>query len=305
MLNITDIQEYYTKFPEPPEIQEIRDKIISSFKKLQFEAGPHKYFVKEGEKKPKKIELRSVSKLVSSFEPYTDWDTIRQNYAIKNNMTVDQVKRMWREKNIKSTNNGTSTHLFGESYFWFFLNRPENIDPVVAPQYEEGFLIPYSPKQEAVAMYFEGIMNYNKDPNNKVKLYPVLPETMMYILPNNEYGIEGDDRFAGTMDILLAYKDPEDGIFKLVCDDWKTNISLFDDFKRKNGKYLEHPFDDVIDENYGHYSIQLSAYTLMLRQLGFIVTERNIVWLSDNGTYQRIKVNDYSDRLIKRFGKKK
>ena len=295
MLHIDDIKQYYQDFPEPPEIQEIRDTIHNAFKDLVFEPGPHKYFVEE---EGERIELKSVSKLVSGFEPYVNWNEIKANYAAKNNLTVDQVTRMWKEKNIRSTNNGTSTHLFGESYFWFILNRPENIDPIIRPQFEDGFLIPYSGKQEAVTLYFEGILNYNKDPRNTVKMYPVMPETMMYVLPGNEFEIMGKDRFAGTMDLLLAYQDPNDGIWKLVCDDWKTNINLFNDFNRKNGKYLSHPFDDVVDEPLGHYSIQLSAYTVMLMQLGYKVTERNIVWLSDTGTYQRIKLNDYSGRII-------
>ena len=128
MLHIDDIKQYYKEFPEPPEIQKIRDTIKGAFKDLQFDPEPHKYYVEE---EGKKIELKSVSKFVSSFEPYTDWDSIKETYALKNNLTVDQVTRMWKEKNIRSTNNGTSTHLFGESYFWFILNHPEKIDPVI------------------------------------------------------------------------------------------------------------------------------------------------------------------------------
>lgn len=297
MLNIDDIKMLHRDFPEPVEIQMIRDSLTESFSNLRFESVAHKYYVtEEGEV----VELPSVSKVIKKFEIEKDWDAIASRYAKKNGMAFEDVKRMWKENNIRSTNNGTSVHLFLESYMHFFLGHPEKIDPVILPQYEDGFLIPLNQKQEAGMKYYEALYNSYYDDSVKVKVYPVMPELQMYIFKDNKFGIS--KRYAGTMDILLAYQDPSDGKFKLICDDWKTNTSLSNDFARNVGEYMHAPFDAYVDEAFSHYTVQLSAYTLALRQLGFQVPARNIVWLKNDSTFERMPVDDLSDTLITTFG---
>lgn len=293
MLNIKDIEELHLDFPEPSEIDSMRNDILSSFSDLKFNEKKHLYSVKED---GKNVSLPSVSSIVSSFEPYADWDRITENYAAKNNMTVESVSRMWKEKNIRSTNNGTLTHLFLESYMWFFLGHPEKIDPIIKPQYEDGYLIPYGNKQMAGAKYFEDLYNTYYNDSVYIKVYPVMPETRMYVFKDNPLGLK--KRFAGTMDIMLAFNDPSDGKWKIISDDWKTNESLTNSFSRNKGKMLNKPFGDYIDESFSHYTIQLSAYQIMLNQLGYEVPYRNIVWLKDDGSYDRYPVNDETKRLI-------
>ena len=296
MLNIKDIEKLHKDFPEPPEVTHIRKSIEIAFRELVFDPIPHTYTVKEG---GKTVKLPGVSSIVSSFEPYSNWDLITENYAAKNNMEVDTVKRMWEEKNIRSTNNGTSTHLFLESYMWFFLGQPEKIDPIILPQYEKGYLIPYSEKQEAGMKYFIDLYNSFYNDDVKVKVYPVMPEARMYVFGANNLGLK--KRFAGTMDILLAFQDPTDGIWKLIIDDWKTNESLTNDYARSNRKMMKKPFDDYIDENFSHYTIQLSAYTLMARQLDYQVPYRNLVWLKPNASYERYAINDVTEKLLENY----
>lgn len=296
MLNISDIKKMYSDHPVPDEVEQIRRAINSAFSELMFEPASHTYTVNEG---GKDIKFPSVSSIASSFEKKKNWDMIAENYAAENGMLTEDVKRMWREKNIRSTNNGTSTHLFLESYMWFFLGHPEKIDPVIMPQYEDGWLIPYGNKQSAGAKYFEDMYKSYYDDTVKIKVYPVMPETRMYVFKNNDLGVT--KRFAGTMDILLAYNDPDDGRWKLICDDWKTNGSLSNDYNRRCQNMMLPPFDGYVDEAFSHYTIQLSAYTMMLRQLGYEVPHRNIVWLKEDCSYERFELNDESDKLIKTF----
>lgn len=291
MLNLKDIKKLHSDHPFPKEVSEIREKILDAFKTLSFDPGPHKYMVTD-----EQIELPSVSSIASRFAPKEDWDEITRKYALKHNMEVDVVKRMWKENNIRSTNNGTSTHLFLESYMWFFLDQIDKIDPVILPQFEEGYLIPYGAKQEAGMKYFMSLYNTYYDNSVPVKLYPVMPETRMYVFKDNQFGIK--TRFAGTMDILLTYQDPNDGIWKLVCDDWKTNKTLVNEFSRSNSKRMLSPFNDMYEEPMGHYTIQLSAYTVMLRQLGYIVADRNLVWLKDDSNFERIHIDDRSSEFL-------
>lgn len=297
MLNIEDIKRFHRDFPEPMEIRLMRENLVKSFVGLRFDPEPHKYFVDED---GGSVELPSVSKVIKDFENKKDWDGIASRYARKNGMTVDQVKRMWKENNIRSTNNGTSVHLFLESYMHFFLGHPEKIDPVILPQYEDGFLIPLNQKQEAGMKYYESLYNSFYDDSVKIKVYPVMPELQMYIFKDNKFGIQR--RYAGTMDILLAYQDPTDGKYKLICDDWKTNASLYNDYARNMGEFMLPPFESYIDESFSHYTAQLSSYTITLRQLGYQVPARNIVWLKDDATFERIPVNDLSNSLITTFG---
>ena len=297
MLNIEDIKRFRRDFPEPVEIRLMRENLVKSFGGLRFEPEPHKYSVDEDDGS---VELPSVSKVIKDFENKKDGDGIASRYARKNGMTVDQVKRMWKENNIRSTNNGTSVHLFLESYMHFFLGHPEKIDPVILPQYEDGFLIPLNQKQEAGMKYYESLYNSFYDDSVKIKVSPVMPELQMYIFKDNKFGIQR--RYAGTMDILLAYQDPTDEKYKLICDDWKTNASLYNDYARNMGEFMLPPFESYIDESFSHYTAQLSSYTIALRQLGYQVPARNIVWLKGDATFERIPVNDLSNSLITTFG---
>jgi len=216
MLNNEDIQKRLKDYPEPDEVKKIRENIINSFKNLEFQEGPHKYYVHydDGETE----ELPSVSGTVEKFEPYTDWQAIKERYALNHGLTVEQVTRMWKETNIIGTNNGSSTHLYGEMLMHFFQGHPEKICDVIKPQYEEGFLIPYSGKQVAAMNYYMEMYDSFYDDSKPIKMYPVMPESQIYIKRGNEFGIK--QRYAGTFDILHAYQD-KGGKWKLAIHDWK------------------------------------------------------------------------------------
>ena len=76
-----------------------------------------------------------------------------------------------------------------------------------------------------------------------------------------------------------------------------TNKDLKNDFNRMNSNRLLEPFQDFIDEPLSIYSIQLSLYQLGLEQLGLPIIDRNLIWLKDDGTYEKIKTPDLTDRL--------
>ena len=87
----------------------------------------------------------------------------------------------------------------------------EHFSPVIQPQYEKGYLIPYSPKQQAVAKFYEDLFVNDS-------IYPVMPEAQVYMGYNNDY----DDvkPYAGTFDMLFTYK-AKDNKWKLLLYDWK------------------------------------------------------------------------------------
>lgn len=293
MLNDDDIRKRLERYPEPPEVAEIRRNIQESFKRLEFQEGPHKYYVHEDDGSVD--ELPSVSATISKWEPYVDWDAKKEKKALELGMTVEEVSRMWREKNILATNNGTSTHLGAEMMMHWFQGHPERICDVIRPQYEDGWLIPYSQKQVAALQYYQDIYDLFMDDSKPVKLWPVMPESQVYLFKDNPWGIKY--RYAGTFDVLNAYQ-AKNGKWKLLVFDWKTNASLTNDFTRAKHQYMLSPFDTFIDEALSHYSIQLSLYSLCLKQLGYEIADRKLLWLKDDGTYEKVTVPDLTNECI-------
>lgn len=288
MLHISDIEARLALCPEPPEVKEMREKIIEAFKDLEFFEEPHKYLLHKpnGES----IELPSVSSVLKQFEPDVDWDAIRINKAKKDGIDPEELRRAWRENNLKSTSNGTIVHEFGQSAMYFFQGRfDEMLEYTKNRQFEDGYLIPYGPKQIAVSKFYEDMLkNYN--------VWPVMPEAKVYSCYNDTLNLKND--YCGTFDMLFASRG-KDGLIRPFLADWKTNASLTNTYNRAYGKFMLPPFDNMVDESLSHYTLQLSLYSLCLEQLGYKMTHRVIVWLKEDGTYDKIPVDDVTDTLKK------
>lgn len=295
MINIKDIREKLNRNPIPKEIYDVRQNIIDKFKNLEFIEDGHKYFLHKDDGTTKV--MNSVSSVCHMFEPYVDWDLILMNKAVKMGVSKEELKRTWHEKNILSTSNGSLTHLFAEAYMYFFMDEVDLMPEVIKKmQYEDGYLIPYGNKQLAIAKYYENLFAVDG-------LYPIMPEAKIYIdSENNPYGIKKD--ISGTFDALFGYFDKK-GNLKLSIRDWKTNKTLESDYNREYNNTLLEPFDTVefINEPKSIYTIQLSLYQLGIQQLGYEVSDRKLLWLTDDGEYQKIDVVDVSSNLIEKLSR--
>lgn len=195
MLNINKIKESNKNKHIPKEIEETRNLITESFKDLEFVEDVHKYFLPKGKKK---IELPSVSSIIKRWEREVDWDEKAELKALSLGIPAEELKRQWHENNIISTSCGSKTHWFGEQAMNMFIGREDLLKNNMPFQYtEDGYLIPYCPKEWAVTKYYEDIMN-----NENV--YPVMPEAKIYTNYNKTFKMK--QPYAGTFDILLAYK---------------------------------------------------------------------------------------------------
>ena len=286
MLNITDIQEKLKVEPEPQFVTDVRNNIIQAFSRLEFVEEGHKYFVHQDN--GELITLPSVSHVCHQFQPEVDWDEIATRKAQKEGILKADLQRQWKENNIRSTSNGTITHEFGEAYMYFLQGKPELMPEAVRKrQYEDGFLIPYGKKEEAVARFYEDIFN---TPN----FYPVMPEAKIYT------GIEGGlnlaQNYSGTFDMLFACQIK--GQWKLALLDFKTNATLENTFNQAKGNTLLFPFTYMIDEAKSLYTIQLSLYQLGLEQLGYQIADRKLIWLKEDGLYEKISVADVTQDLM-------
>jgi hypothetical protein len=95
--------------------------------------------------------------------------------------------------------------------------------------------------------------------------------------------------------MLFAYQYKND--WKLAIYDWKTNASLENSFNQSKLNMLLPPFGYMVDEAKSIYTIQLSAYQLGIEQLGYEVIDRKLIWLKEDGTYEKIQVNDVTKDL--------
>lgn len=133
---------------------------------------------------------------------------------------------------------------------------------------------------EASCGYEEAIVNFWKIlPEHIV---PLIMELQMY---NKNWGI------AGTTDIILYNTKTN----KLILADYKTNKDLFNNYQQQK---LTTPFNELLDDSYNAYQIQLSTYQLLLEQTGYEVESRIIVHIKPDGTYQCYKTQDLRE-LIK------
>ena len=270
---------------EPKEVTEIRSKILTEFKDLQFIEDGHKYIL-NGQQLP------SVSEITHKFKVEEDFNIIAERYAEKHGETAQYWLDKWKFNNLRATTTGTLVHAYGESIGWLRNGHPELITEDNKCKYikDKNWLIPTRPKEEAILKFWdETFSNENT--------YFVLAETKVYSGKNKELTNLKQD-YAGTFDLLWYYKHPsDDSRSGLIILDYKTNASLTSDFSRNMGKYFLEPFDDLYDEALSSYKLQLSAYQIPLEDIGLKVIGRRIIWLKDDGTYELIPIDDYTNKL--------
>lgn len=279
VLHISDIEKRLKKNPEPDEIKEIRERLTSTFSNLRFEEEAHKYFVNDN---GTEVELKSVSATIHQFEPVVDWDSIAQKKAEKEGIPLEVLKKSWTVNSRISTSNGSLTHLYGESLMLFCMGEFDKAMEMTPLHFEDGYLIPYGPKEMAISKYWYDLMQIDC-------IYPIIPELRMYYTDTKQ-------KFAGTADILLGIKQ-KDGI-RLLVHDYKSNHTLQNSYNRKFGRMLEYPFGDLYNEPQSLYTLQSACYGLPLQKLGYEVVDRRLIHVLDTGEYDKVKLPDYTNRMI-------
>ena len=239
--------------------------------------------------------MPSVSEVTHKFCQYPfDSEERAAAYAEKHGETAQYWLDQWKFKNLKATTTGTLVHAYGESLGWLRARHPEFITEENKCKYikEKNWLIPTRPKEEAVLKFWdETFSNENT--------YFVLAETKVYTGKNKKLTNLKQD-YAGTFDLLWYYKNPtDDSKSGLIILDYKTNGSLTNDFNRGANRYFAEPFGDLYDEALSSYKLQLSAYQLPLEDIGLKVIGRRIIWLKDDGNYELIPIDEYTERLRK------
>lgn len=267
--------------------EEIRNKILNSFKDLVFVDEGHRYFVGDRE-------LFSVSVVTHIFKKHFDsiaeskntsernWDNPKSKYY---RMTPEEILAQWKKKSEDACSKGTERHEFGESCFYYMTGQYDKILPAFKDRLtsDGGFESKYPEEDAVVKMYQDMPRCY----------IPILAETKVY---------DANLGYAGTFDILFYYdaelngrSDEESGLFIM---DWKTNEDLYKNFKEEK---LLPPFDGLLDRPLSLYILQLSLYQICLENIGFKTAGRRILWLKPEGVYDKIKLEEFTQALRKRL----
>ena len=272
----------WSKYYDLPEIQEIREKILSTYtNKLVFLEGPHEYYL-DG------VQYMCVSDVTHKYKPITseqmaencvkkwkkDQDPSYKYYG----MSKEEILAQWAIKSGHACEFGTEVHAFGESMFYHMIGEPDKILPECVNKFKNGIPIPTNPHEEAV-----------------VKFWDDIPETFVPVLAETKVFNRNGTPYAGTFDILFYYvdeKNPQNS--GLVIFDYKTNEDLYKNFKQQK---LLWPFHDMLDMSYSYYTIQLGCYQIPLENLGMKIVGRRLIWLKPDGNYESIKINGISNRV--------
>lgn len=293
MINIEDINKRLKDNPEPKEVTEMREHILSSFANLEFIEDGHIYNLHNSDGTITE-NIPSASAIIKRFENDIDWDEVRLKYAVNHNIPYETVKRNWSENNLKATNQGTQIHFYNEQLQNLIMNGDKyEIPSQLKPQYERGYLVPLGKKEEAGMSFWEEMFAL---PN----VYPLIAECKMYLPLGNKYGI--NEIICGTADTLFAYKRKDKWV--ILQTDYKNNVNLVSDYNRNKGVMMQSPFNNLYDEPLSHYMIQQGLYSMMLENLGYDVIDRRLIWLKEDGTYEKVKLPYIKDMLIKSFNNK-
>lgn len=270
---------------EPEEVTCARQLVLDAFKDLQFFEDCHRYLLNGKE-------LNSVSGIGHRYlsRPF-DVEKQAILYASKHGRTAEYWKDQWMCNSFRATTLGTKTHEFGESLAYLMAGHPEFIRPSILPQYlkEKNYLADIHPKESAVRLFLNELPSC---------YHLVLNEAKVYSGKNGDTSKNLKEQICGTFDMLYWYDGNGDSDKAgFVVFDYKTNSNLQDDYNRQHGIMLLPPFNNLYQESLGEYTIQLNLYSLMLEDIGLKVIDRKVIWLKDNGTYEKISVPDISQLL--------
>lgn len=272
-----------------PKYQEMRKKIVESFKGLTFIEEGHKYFL--GDK-----EFTCVSNVTHRFQEHTDWykkafETSTNHFDDENSqyyrMTGEEIFKAWKDNSSRACTHGSERHEFGESCYWYMTGQFDKILPAFKDRLtEDGGFLAIHPKEEATVKFWEDL---------PVSFVPIAVENITYNKKLN---------YSGTFDMLFYYDAELDGKSAdksgFVIFDYKTNKDLYKNFQEKK---LLPPFQELLDMPCNLYKLQLSLYQLNLEQLGFKVIGRRLIWLRPDGEYDKIPLESYTRVLSEELTK--
>lgn len=183
----------------------------------------------------------SVTQFLSRFSEEFDSEGVSKRYAEKHGLTQEEVLEQWKRKGEISSTAGTIIHSFMENAK---RGKTFNVDYSLADK-----LGIRDEVEERVNILLPQAKAFHQDTLNR--LYPI----------QLEYTVGIKDYIAGNIDLLC----------------WNERAQEFQIWDYKNVKSLDvkpgpfskkcfYPFDDYMDTNFMHYSMQLYTYKEILER---------------------------------------
>ncbi len=187
--------------------------------------------------------LTSVTKFIQRFHKEFDNDFWSKKKAEERGVDQSEILNEWKQLNERANFIGHSTHEWIENYFnGIYQQIPNDLDVV---DRINKFNLAYA--------------------QHLYKLKPIKFEQRVF---SNKWGL------AGTFDALFEYKD------SLLILDWKSNKSFTttNDF----GEKLLEPFQNLDRCHLNEYSVQVSLYKLILKEIGLDVKACYLLHIGPN-----------------------
>ena len=212
--------------------------------------------------------IPSVSSIVHRYSPFDKEkvasDCSRNPKSEYYGMSVSDIIALWEKK----SDEGSAVHEFGEACYLYMTGNEDLIEGPFASRLSANGIVAESPKEIAIAKWWAS--------QDWKRLCPIAKETMVYNPLLN---------YAGTFDLLLY----DCIVDTFILRDYKTNKDLL----RWFGKWLSGQFYKIIkDSDEGKYTIQQNLYSLQLRNIGINISERTLIWLREDGTFNEVPIPD-------------
>lgn len=207
----------------------------------------------------------SVTQFISKFhKPFeTDyWSKIKAEQA---GISQEEMLAEWKKLNDRANEIGTATHNWIENYYnRMYQELPSDTDVI------------------------DRINKFNTAYGKWLfKLQPLKFEQRIF---------SKKLKIAGMMDSLFMYNG---NVFIL---DWKTNKKFTHD-EHESGKFesLLEPFGEFFKNHLNEYSIQVSLYKLILKEVDIDVKACYLLHIGPEGEAQMYKAHDFTNLLEKYF----
>lgn len=211
------------------------------------------------------VELTSVTRFISRFHKDFDVDYWSNKKSDDSGIPQDLILKEWKKNNDRSNFIGTTLHNFIENYF----NKiPQDlpIDIDIIDRINK-FNILYA--------------------KNLHKLTPIKFEQRIF---------SKRLKIAGMIDSIFLYKD------SILVLDWKSNKKFdTDDSDRGRFEKLLYPFDNFWKNHLNEYSIQISMYIMILKEIGIDVKQGYLVHIGPDCEGNIHKCHNFVNILEKYF----
>ena len=273
---------------DKPKYQRIRKKIWKAFEGIEFVEDTHQYFY-QGK------ELIPTSNICHLFRHPFDEDYMAESCAIKYSgleghkyygMTKEEIIDSWHQNSKRATDHGTLMHLFGENCAYFMMRQYDRLTDdfkarIVKDDDGREYVVPKEPKEEAIVHFWNDL---------PVSIIPIVFEIQMFSL---KYNVSGTADLLFLHDPHIELEDNDEEIMnRLYLMDYKTNSDLY--------KYYDNmlePFEELPDNDLGGYKIQAAIYSGFLMSIGFNFVARALIWLKEDGTYEKVKMESLTQIL--------